>query len=103
MSELRQRRPRLKIPKILAHANGQPCTVRHPTYCIGRHDTVAAHANWLDCGKGVGLRVDDYAIAFACSGCHAWLDKTREADRRDYWLRGHLETLRILFEDGVIK
>jgi hypothetical protein len=100
---LRQREPRIEIPKILRAAEGEACTIQHPTYCNGRTDTtVAAHYNWLDGGKGMGKKCDDLAISFACSGCHYWLDETRDDARRYYWMRGHLKTLRRLWERGVI-
>lgn len=102
MNGLRQREPRLSIPKILAAARGEMCTVQHPEHCNGNPETtVAAHSDWFN--KGKGMKSDDLAVAFACFGCHAWLDQSRDEDRLYYWTRGHLRTLRRLYEAGVIK
>ena len=104
-TELRQREPRLEIPKLRAYANGQECTVRHPAHCIGI-GVVAAHYNWQDGGKGKGLKCHDTHIAFACIGCHVFLDDAASAsveERKLWWLRGHLRTLYILVRDKVLQ
>jgi len=104
-AEIRQREPRLEIQKLLAYANGQDCTVRHPEYCTGFF-VVAAHYNWQDGGKGKGLKCHDTHIAFACDGCHGFLDDAAGAsveERKLWWLRGHLRTLYILVRDKVLK
>lgn len=105
MTALRQREPRLELPKLLKHANGQDCTVGHPEHCVGR-GVVAAHYNWQDGGKGKGVKCSDFMIAFACDGCHRFLDDASAAsadERKLWWLRGHLKTLYILFRDGVLR
>jgi hypothetical protein len=106
---LRQREPRIRIQKILDAAKNEDCTVQHDHFCNGDSRTVvAAHPNWLDTGKGVGIKTDDLLVCFACGGCHDFLDgRTHppipEEERRFYWLRGHCKTLRRLWERGVIK
>lgn len=106
MTGLRQREPRISMPKLLAHANGQHCTVEHPEHCRGSHGVVAAHYNWADGGKGKGLKTHDTHIAFACFGCHAFLDNAAAApveERKLWWGKGHLQTLFILVRDKVLK
>lgn len=101
---LRQRRPRLILKKITQAARGQDCTLRHPDLCNGNPETtVAAHPNWLAAGKGIGLKTDDLGVAFVCSSCHEYLDRGRDGDRPRFFLFAHLETLRVLYELGVIK
>jgi hypothetical protein len=58
----------------------------------------------LSCGKGIGLKTDDLAICFACSGCHDWLDRSRDdLERIPRFLAAHIETLRVLYDTGVLK
>lgn len=103
VGELRQRQPRLHVPKVLRHANGQECTVRTPV-CSNRN-VIAAHYNWLDGGKCVGGKVHDTSICFACEACHAWLDDGRVnvTARKLVFLPAHLQTLYVLVRDGVLK
>ena len=104
MFSTRQREPRITMPNLLAHAKDQECTVQHPGYCHGRN-VVAAHYNWSDGGKGKGVKVSDFLIAFACEGCHRFIDDaavTPVDERKLWWLRGHLNTLYILVRDGVL-
>ncbi len=107
MNPVTQREPRLSMPKLLAHANGQPCTVRHPEHCNDNgQNVVAAHYNWMDGGKGKGVKVHDTHIAYACDGCHRFLDNaaaTPVSERKLWWLRGHLRTIYMIVRDGVLK
>lgn len=99
--ELRQRQPSFVMPAIRKAAKGEACTIRHPDHCNGnRETTVLAHANW---GKPVGGKTSDFLGAFACSGCHKWMDQTRDPERMRMWIRAHAETLYRLFERGILK
>lgn len=103
--EVMQREPRIEMPKLLKHANGQPCTVRHPDHCTDG-GVVAAHYNWADGGKGKGLKCHDTHIAYACEGCHRFIDNAAAApvdERKLWWLKGHLKTLYIIVRDGLLK
>lgn len=105
MTGTRQREPRIVMPKITAHANGQDCTIEHPDHCNNRN-VVAAHYNWADGGKGVGLKSHDILTAFACDGCHRFVDNAAAApveDRKAWWSKGHRRTLYILVRDGVLR
>lgn len=95
------RQPRIEIPKIREAARGEDCTIRHPEFCNANPETtVYAHDNW---DKPVGGKNDDLCGAFACSGCHEWLDTTRDPERLPMFWRAHKRTLRRLWEKGVIK
>lgn len=80
---------------ILDLARGECCQ-----WCGRQDDTVvAAHANQLKYGKGLGLKAYDEAIAFLCSVCHAELDQGRwlsKEQRRLLWDTAHHRTLKIL-------
>lgn len=90
--------------KILNHARGQHCTIRHPHHCTANpEETVFAHLDELWAGKGYGQKAHDFAGAFACSGCHDWLHGPGDPDKLLLLYRGNIETLYILFSDGVIK
>ena len=70
-----QKKPRIEIPKILAYAKGQPCTLRIHGVCNRDSDTVvAAHSPCQEDQQGMGQKPHDFLISFACSTCHAWLD-----------------------------
>ena len=95
-----------RSPLLLRLARGQDCMVQIPDICNGNSETtVAAHANWPEYGKGMSLKAHDFAIAFACSDCHAAIDGQRYRltadERKYYWLAGHISTLLILFNKHI--
>ncbi|MFY3534631.1 nuclease domain-containing protein [Achromobacter denitrificans] len=64
-------------PELLALAEGEECLTRVPSYCWGgTESTVSAHSNQIRDGKGKGIKAHDWAIAFACGGCHFFLDQS---------------------------
>ena len=93
---------RFSSKKITQHAKGQPCTLRTP-FCTGDRSTVVAcHAPSEV--KGMGLKSDDFWIAFGCSECHRYLDGNEgtELERLKFWFKGINRTFRILINDKVI-
>ena len=63
-------RTHYRNPKILALAKGQDCQ-----HCGINDDTiVAAHSNKIVHGKGVGIKADDFCIAYLCYKCHTNYD-----------------------------
>ena len=95
----------IRSKKILNSARGEPCTVNSPVCNRNPETTVAAHSNWHEHGKGMGQKAHDIFVAYACSGCHAWLDSgsASKAEKREYWHRGHARTLVRMVEKGVIR
>lgn len=97
-----------RSPKLLALAKGAPCLIAVPGICRGNRQTVVAcHSNWLDHGKGVGLKAHDCFIAFGCQDCHDAIDgrtpRIPQADRRYYWQRGFERTILWLFENKHLR
>ena len=97
-----------RSPALLKLARGAPCLVAIEGICTGnRESVVAAHGNWQNLGKGVGLKAHDCFIAFACQACHDAIDgRTHhipKADRRYYWQRGFERTVLYLFENAKVK
>ncbi len=94
--------------KVLAHAKGQPCTLRFPGICFGDNETtVPAHIR--DRHKGMGVKASDHSIAFACNLCHNYLDighgtkpRITEASMLRCVIGGMQETWAILIADGII-
>lgn len=99
--------PPFRSKKVLAHARGQPCTLRLPGICNGnRETTVSCHVR--DRHKGGAIRSSDSSIVFGCSACHNYLD--------EHWFDGRVsrivllecviralqETLEILIRDEII-
>jgi hypothetical protein len=65
-------------PALLALAKDEECLTRVPTYCWGGiESTVSAHSNRTRDGKGKGIKAHDWCIAFACGGCHFFLDQSK--------------------------
>lgn len=80
-----------------------PCTLRLDG-CTGR-DCVPAHSNSLTDGKGKGVKADDCYFAAACPTCHHLIDDEKRLtrrERRETWMRGFLETVRLLWERGLV-
>lgn len=69
--------PKVRCPDYLNLARTSPCTLRLSGILTGRpcasHDTVVA-AHLPVAGKGVGTKVSDLAIVFACWRCHDLID-----------------------------
>lgn len=88
---------------LLDLAQKLPCTLRLPG-CTNRN-IVPAHSNWQSEGKGRGLKSEDCFFAAACAECHHLIDNDKamsRAARRDAWIKGFLETVRLLWERGLI-
>lgn len=89
-----------RSPALLKLARNQPCA-----WC-GCNDgtTVAAHADWSDYGKGMGLKAHDCYIAFLCQRCHSYVDQSDASreDKRSLWIEAHKRTLLYLFDNELI-
>lgn len=82
-------------------ARGESCTCRTPACNFDSETCVCAHANGHEYGKGMGQKAHDLFVAYACSGCHSYIDQhKRDADF--YWRRGHVRTLIRLVEKGIL-
>lgn len=103
--------PRIRMPKVLAAARGEACTMRIPGVCNGDPSTVvAAHGHRH---AGMGQKPDDIFVAFACSACHdeydgrtCYLPSASDPmwmDKEIYWRQGHEMTLLRLLRKGVLK
>jgi hypothetical protein len=79
-------------------AKDRDCTVMLPGICNRNPETtVLAHLNNKRLFKcGMGLKVPDWAGAWACSDCHDVIDHRRKADI------GNAELL-IMFHEGVFR
>ncbi len=91
-------------PRILASANGQFCTVRSP-HCRNDNTVVWAHSNYLEDGKGKGIKAHDIFGCYACEACHRWLDQSGDSKemKRDVFHRAMKRSLLRLLEAGIIK
>jgi hypothetical protein len=62
--------------KITRSAQGEDCTLRIPRVCnYDTATTVWAHSNRAKDGKGLGLKANDEAGAYACYSCHCVYDR----------------------------
>lgn len=88
-------------------ARGQQCQVRIDGVCNHNSDTVvAAHANWLEYGKGMGIKAHDCYIAWACSSCHTEIDQGQrfsKQEKMELWRTGFERTILQMFLQDIIK
>lgn len=97
-----------KFNKITGHAKAQDCQIRIYPYCNGNPETTVFCHAWTP-DKGIGIKSPDYWGAFGCSTCHDIVDgrmMVNDISKTDiYKLHtiGIYRTMKILFEDGVIK
>ena len=88
-----------KLLEVVRQSPCQNCDAEDGTVC-------AAHSNWAEDGKGMGIKAHDYKIAALCFRCHSALDqgKTMSKDeRREMWQNAHQRTIAWLFTSGKIK
>jgi len=90
--------------KLLQAARGQACTA---CGAAGREDVVVAcHANSVALGKGTGIKVPDYYVAYLCAFCHDLYDgragKLTKEERDEIWMRAYLKTVASWFTRGIV-
>lgn len=101
------------MSKITKSANGKRCTMRLNNVCNGDPSTtIWAHIRSIRYGAGKGIKPPDLIGLYACHDCHSALDKRTRKDKTgkllDYEfvklraMEGHLESLMILWEEGII-
>ena len=77
-----------------------------PCQLCGREgETQAAHANWTEYGKGMGMKAHDVYSAALCVGYHAGIDqgsKLSYQERKELWEAAWRKTMLVLFEDGLV-
>jgi 5-methylcytosine-specific restriction endonuclease McrA len=88
--------------KLLKAANGRQCVL-----CGSVGTTVAAHSNSLAHGHGMGHKAPDYMTAYLCQQCHDRVDgrsgSLTRSEKREQWLLAWQRTVRIWFEEGIVK
>jgi len=103
-----QKRSPYRNPKIRKAARGESCTLMMSGCSGGGEDTVFAHSNYGEDGKGFGQKADDCFGCFACYNCHSVLDGQKkhsysQDDLRYYFHRAMKTTWRRLLDLEVIK
>jgi hypothetical protein len=85
-----------------------PCQIGSP--CCTDGETVPAHSNAADDGKGRGIKADDIFCAAACHACHDFVDRrgnewcNHSAEEIQWYHdRGIKRTIRLALDAGVIK
>lgn len=90
----------VRSKKIMQSARGKQCTLRLVGICnFDPETTVAAHVGLR---RGMGIKAGDNMVVYACSACHAEIDRCgREAYAADK-LRGVEETQESFVEEGIL-
>ena len=71
-------------------------------HCGAHGRTQAAHRNE---GKGMGIKTSDALVAALCFECHAELDNGKsmtKVERRDFWNRVYISTIKTLIEQNLL-
>lgn len=91
-----------RSPALLQFAKCQPCQ-----RCRSTGTTVAAHANSIAMGKGMGIKAHDYAVAYLCHPCHDLIDgrvgKLTKSERDQEWRDAHIRTVALWFTTGMVE
>lgn len=87
--------------KLLNLANESPNCMSCGAYNYGQ--VISAHADWLEYGKGKGIKAHDCFIAFLCNDCHNYLHHSGDDKelKKAFWHRAYLKTMVWLFENKV--
>ena len=91
--------------KLTKSARGKVCQLRLEGCLPGTETVIAAHLN----GGGMGAKVSDFHIMYACMNCHDLLDGRKQANPPydKEWLelqayRAVICTQKIMIKEGVI-
>ena len=91
----------IRSPKLLKAIKSMNCMS-----CGKWGNTVPAHANWHQYGKGLGIKAHDIFVAATCIDCHDVIDGRRgelsKEEQHDMWHAAWLRTLTFLFQEGWI-
>lgn len=90
---------------LLDLARGKPCLLQIPGVCIGGTETtVACHSNQARHGKAGWLKAHDWAAAWGCRACHAYIDQNTTGalyeEKVALWEAGFQETRIALIVQG---
>ena len=88
--------------KLTEGARDRPCVL-----CGSVGTTVAAHSNSWEHGRGFAHKAPDYMVAYLCMSCHDKVDgragNLTKIEKRCLWLQGWARTVKLWFEEGVVK
>ena len=100
-----QKRQQIVSQALRDSARGEVCTMRSSVCDLDTSTTVLCHSNYLEDGKGMGLKADDIFAFYGCSNCHEWYDRetcASQSVRRDMFHRAMKRTQRRMVELGLI-
>jgi hypothetical protein len=69
-----QKRPRIEVKALRDLIHGLPCFAAFAHECNESLGCHPAHNNWLEFGKGVGVKTSDHLVASVCGNAHKMLD-----------------------------
>ena len=95
----RQKRRQFVSPALRASAKGQPCSLRLSCCNHDPETTVLAHLRYFG-WAGIAQKPHDWLAVFACSACHAEIDRRDGCFEFEDLLRALGETLTAHFEAG---
>lgn len=95
----------IRSRKLTNAAKDEDCTLNTPWCSYDPATVVACHSDWLEDGKGRGIKAHDIYIAFGCGTCHNWLGMSHapKDEKRDVFHRGMKKTWKRLIDRGLIK
>ena len=90
-----------RSPKLLRSAKDQPCVI-----CGDTGTTVSCHSNFIEHGKGTGIKASDVFTARLCGYHHDLLDgragKLTKQEKWELFARAHQRTVEAWFKEGLV-
>lgn len=91
--------------RLLDLAHEIPCQARFPHACTAQ--SVPAHSNSQEFGRGIGHKSADWAFAACCPVAHDYIDGRRggwdKETKRAEWLRAFIGTQDHLWQTGKVR
>lgn len=103
-----QKQTRYESKRHTALAHDMPCMATFPHNCQQHNGCDPSHANWLLWGKGVGLKVGDWAWASLCRAAHDIIDRRTPSDMdeetlQQEWMRAFISTQDHLWRERKLR
>ena len=91
------------MSRLRALARDRDCQIRLEGICLATRETVVLAHFRLSGLSGLGFKAPDLIAAWACAGCHAYVDTHKDPQTQLDFAKGVFRTQATLIEEGEIK
>jgi hypothetical protein len=104
-----QKHPRVEVKSLRDLFHALPCFATFPHDCAQAQGCDPCHYDWLNGGKGVGLKTSDHLAAAMCRAAHRMIDGKVGKDalpknlRQYYWIEAFIATHDYLWGKKLLK